>query len=324
MAIRSLRRAFAAALLFAAALDAGAQAFPSKPVRIVIGFPPGGGIDIVARILAPRLSEALGQPVLVENRPGANGVVGMDLVAKAAPDGHTVALGTLGTFSVNPSFYPNLPFNAETAFAPLTQLASVAFIVYANPSLPIRSISDLVAYAKANPGKVNFSSSGNGGLPHLAGEMFAAAAGVSMVHVPYKGSAPSIADVMGGQVQITFEAAAIGLQHIKSGKLRALGVAGPRRISTIPEVPTLAEAGLPGVEAAGWNGLFAPAGTPEAVVRRLHQDVSKVLASAPIKADSLTLGYEIAGDGPEEFGAFVRTEIVKWGKVIKESNIRME
>ena len=199
-----------------AAAPAAAQ-FPTKPVRIVIGFTPGGGIDIVARLLAPKWGEALGQQVVVENKPGANGVVGMDLVAKAPADGHTVFLGTLGNISINPGFYPNLPFNADTAFVPLTQLASVSFLLYANPALPFKTTGELIAYAKANPGKINFSSSGNGGLPHLVGEMFNTAAGVKMVHVPYKGSAPGLADVMAGQVQITFDAAAIGLQHVKAG-----------------------------------------------------------------------------------------------------------
>ena len=321
MAFRPLRRAFAATLIFVAALDAAAQVFPSKPVRIVIGFPPGGGIDIVARILAPRLTEALGQPVLVENRPGANGVVGMDLVAKAAPDGHTVMLGTLGTFSVNPSFYPNLPFNAETAFAPLTQLASVAFIVYANPSLPAKSIGELIAHARANPGKINFSSSGNGGLPHLAGEMFGAAAGLSMVHVPYKGSAPSIADVMGGQVQITFEAAAIGLQHIKSGKLRGLATTSARRLAFAPDIPTVAET-LPGFEVVNWYGMAVPAGTPREAINRLHAKLVKAMALPDVREKMVAQGTDPVGSTPEAFGAFVKAESAKWIRVIRQANIK--
>jgi tripartite-type tricarboxylate transporter receptor subunit TctC len=321
MAFRPLRRAFAATLIFVAALDAAAQVFPSKPVRIVIGFPPGGGIDIVARILAPRLTEALGQPVLVENRPGANGVVGMDLVAKAAPDGHTVMLGTLGTFSVNPSFYPNLPFNAETAFAPLTQLASVAFIVYANPSLPAKSIGELIAHARANPGKINFSSSGNGGLPHLAGEMFGAAAGLSMVHVPYKGSAPSIADVMGGQVQITFEAAAIGLQHIKSGKLRGLATTSARRLAFAPDIPTVAET-LPGFEVVNWYGMAVPAGTPREAINRLHAELVKAMALPDVREKMVAQGTDPVGSTPEAFGAFVKAESAKWIRVIRQANIK--
>ncbi len=320
-ACRSAMAALILGLLTAGA--ALAQAFPSKPVRIVIGFTPGGGIDIVARLLAPKWGEALGQQVIVENKPGANGVVGMDAVAKATPDGHTVFLGTLGNISINPGFYPNLPFNADTAFAPLTQLASVSFMLYANPSLPYKTTAELIAYAKANPGKVYFSSSGNGGLPHLVGEMFNAAAGVKLVHVPYKGSAPSLADVMGGQVQITFDAAAIGLQHVKAGKLRALGSLGAKRAAFAPEVPTVAET-VAGFEAVNWYGMTVPAGTPRDAVARLHRDLVKTLALPEIKERMLALGTEPVGSTPEEFGAFTKSEAAKWSRVIKDANVRLE
>ena len=325
--IRSVIAAGAAACALVigmgAIAPAAAQTFPSKPVRIVIGFTPGGGIDIVARLLAPKWSEFLGQQVVVENKPGANGVVGMDAVAKALPDGHTVFLGTLGNISINPSFYPNLPFNADTAFAPLTQLASVSFMLYANPALPFKTTAELIAYAKTNPGKVNFSSSGNGGLPHLVGEMFSAAAGVKMVHVPYKGSAPGLADVMGGQVQITFDAAAIGLQHVKGGKLRALASMGAKRAAFAPDVPTVAET-VPGFEAVNWYGMTVPAGTPREAVLRLHRDLTKVLALPEIKERMMALGAEPVGSTPEEFGAFAKSEAVKWSRVVKDANIRPE
>lgn len=316
------RYLIAFACLLTSAL-AQAQSFPSKPIRLIIGFTPGGGIDIVARLLAPKWSEFLGQQVVVENKPGANGVVGMDAVAKAAPDGHTVFLGTLGNISINPGFYPNLPFNADTAFAPLTQLAAVSFMLYANPALPFKTTAELIAYAKANPGKVNFSSSGNGGLPHLVGEMFNAAAGVKMVHVPYKGSAPGLADVMGGQVQITFDAAAIGLQHVKAGKLRALASMGTKRAAFAPDVPTVAET-LPGFEAVNWYGMTVPAGTPREAVARLHRDLLKVLALPEIKERMLALGTEPAGSTPDEFGAFIKSEAAKWSRVIKDANVRLE
>ena len=325
--IRSVIAAGAAACALVigmgAIAPAAAQTFPSKPVRIVIGFTPGGGIDIVARLLAPKWSEFLGQQVVVENKPGANGVVGMDAVAKALPDGHTVFLGTLGNISINPSFYPNLPFNADTAFAPLTQLASVSFMLYANPALPFKTTAELIAYAKTNPGNVNFSSSGNGGLPHLVGEMFSAAAGVKMVHVPYKGSAPGLADVMGGQVQITFDAAAIGLQHVKGGKLRALASMGAKRAAFAPDVPTVAET-VPGFEAVNWYGMTVPAGTPREAVLRLHRDLTKVLALPEIKERMMALGAEPVGSTPEEFGAFAKSEAVKWSRVVKDANIRPE
>ena len=300
-----------------------AQGFPNKPVRIVIGFTPGGGIDIVARLLAPKWSEFLGQQVIVENKPGANGVVGMDIVAKAPADGHTIFLGTLGNISINPSFYPNLPFNADTAFAPLTQLASVSFLLYANPALPFKTTGELITYATANPGKINYSSSGNGGLPHLVGEMFGAAAGLKLVHIPYKGSAPGLADVMGGQVQITFDAAAIGLQHVKAGKLRALASLGAKRAVFAPDVPTVAET-IPGFEAVNWYGMTVPAGTPREAVTRLHRDLLKVLALPEIKERMLALGAEPVGSTPEEFGAFIKTEATKWTRVVKDANIRLE
>jgi tripartite-type tricarboxylate transporter receptor subunit TctC len=245
----------------------------------------------------------------------------MDSVAKAAPDGHTLLLGTLGNFSVNPSFYPNLPFNADTAFAPLTQLASVAFILYANPALPVRSVADLIAYGRATPGRINFSSSGSGGLPHLAGELFATAAGIGMVHVPYKGSAPSIADVMGGQVQLTFEAAAIGLQHIRSGKLRGLATTGSTRLAFAPEIPTVAET-LPGFEVVNWYGMAVPAGTPREVVNRLHAELVKAMALPDVKEKMVAQGTDPVGSSPEAFGSFVKAESAKWTRVIRQANIR--
>lgn len=308
----------------ACALSLAAQAqgqYPTRPVRIVIGFPPGGGIDIVARILAPKLGEALGQSVVVENRPGANGVVGMDTVAKAPPDGHTVFLGTLGNFSVNPSFYPNLPFNAETAFAPLTQLASVAFFLYANPGLPVKNVAELASFAKANPGRLNFASSGNGGLPHLAGEMLASAIGAPMVHVPYKGSAPALSDVMAGQVQLTIDAAAIGLQHLRSGKLRALATTSPRRLAFAQDIPTVSET-LPGYEVVNWYGMALPAGTPREIVMRLNAEIVRAMALPDVKEKMVAQGTDPVGTSPEEFGAFVRSESVKWTRVIRQANIR--
>ena len=311
----------ALALLLPVAGDALAQAFPTKPVRIIIGFPPGGGIDIVARIMAPKLSEALGQPVIVENKPGAGGVLGTDFVAKSAPDGHTIFFGTTGNISINPVFIPNLPFNMDRDLTPLTQVSSVSFLLYVNPSLPAKNLAELIAYAKANPGKVNFYSSGNGGLPHLAGELLNAMAGISTVHVPYKGSAPGLNDLIGGQVQYGFDAVAIGLPHVKGGRLRALATTGPARLAILPEIPAANET-LPGFEAVNWYGMLVPAGTPRDVIARLQREIVKVMAMPEIREKLIAQGTDPVGSSPEEFGAFMKSEATKWSRVIKGANIK--
>ncbi len=316
-----LWRYAACAWMLADAMLAQAQGFPNKPVRIVIGFPPGGGIDIVARLMAPKLSELLGQPVVIDNKPGANGVLGMDHVAKAPADGHTLFLGTLGNFSVNPALYPNLPFSVEKQFAPLTELASVSFVLFVNPALPVKSVAELVAYAKSQPGQLNFSSSSSGGLPHLAGELFASAIGAKMVHVPYKGSAASISDVMAGQVQMTFEAAAAGMQHVKSGRLRALAVTGGARQSFLPDVPALQET-VPGFQVVNWYGVAAPAGTPREVLLRLHADIAKVLALPEVREKMVAMGTDPVGSSPDEFAQFMKAETQKWSRIIREAQIR--
>jgi len=310
-------------LLFALTFGLGspAQTFPSKPLRIVIGFPPGGGIDMVARLMAPKLSELFGQPVLIENKPGANGVLGMDFVVKAPADGHTLFLGTLGNFSVNPALYPNLPFNVDKQFVPLTELASVSFVLFVNPALPVKSVSDLVAYAKRQPDAVNFSSSSSGGLPHLAGELFASAIGAKMVHVPYKGSAASISDVMAGQVHMTFEAAAAGMPHVKSGRLRALAVTGAGRLPFLPDVPAVQET-VPGFQVVNWYGMAAPAGTPKEVLARWHSEIAKVLAVPEIREKMVSMGTDPVGSSPEEFAQFVKLETAKWTRIIRDAQIR--
>lgn len=298
-----------------------AQSFPQKPVKVVIGFPPGGGIDIVARLIAPKLSESLGQPVVIDNRPGANGVLAMDYVAKSASDGHTLFLGTLGNLSINPSFYPNLPFNVDKQFVPVTQVASLSFVLFTNPAVPANSLTELVTYAKANPGVLNYSSSGAGGLPHLAGELFSAAVGAKMVHVAYKGSAPSISDVMAGQVQMTFEAAAAGAQQLKAGRLKALGVTGKKRVAFLPDVPAVQEV-VPGFEVLNWYGVVAPVGTPQETIRRLQQEIAKVMASPDIRDKMVAIGTEPVGSTPEDFGQYIKSETAKWGRIIREGNIR--
>jgi tripartite-type tricarboxylate transporter receptor subunit TctC len=298
-----------------------AQPFPSKPVRIIIGFPPGGGIDLVARILSPKLSESLGQQVIVDNRAGANGVIATELAAKSAPDGHTIFFGTTGNLSVNPNLYANLPFNLDRDFVPLTQASSVPFLLYVHPSVPAKTFGEFVAYAKANPGKVNFYSSGNGGLPHLAGELLNSVAGVRTVHVPYKGSAPGFNDLLGGQVQFGFDAVAIGLQHVKIGKLRALATTGKSRLTVLPDVPSASET-LPAFEVVNWYGMVLPAGTPRGVISRLHAEITRAMNTPEIREKLVAQGTDPVGSTPEEFGAFMKSETVKWARVIKSANIR--
>ena len=306
------------ALVSVAAL---AQSFPSKPIRIVIGFTPGGGIDIVARILAPKLSESLGQQVIVDNRAGAAGIIGTEIVAKAAHDGYTIFFGTTGNLSVNQTLYPNLPFNIGRDFTPLTQTSSVPFLLYVNPSVPVKTLGELITYAKANPGKVNFYSSGNGGLPHLTGELLNMVAGVNTIHVPYKGSAPGLNDLIGGHVQYGFDAVAIGLPHVKVGRLRAIATTGPARLSFLPDVAATNET-LPGFEVVNWYGMVLPTCTASNVITRLHAEIVKAMNIPQIREKLIAQGTDPVGSAPEEFGAFMKAETIKWARVVKEANIR--
>jgi tripartite-type tricarboxylate transporter receptor subunit TctC len=311
-----------AILTFACGL-AFAQSYPTKPIRIVVGFPPGGGIDLVARLLSPKLSESLGQQVIVDNRAGANGIIATELVAKAPPDGHTIFIGTTGNLSVNPVLYSNLSFNIERDFVPLTQTSSVPFLLYVHPSLPARTLAQLIALAKANPARINYYSSGNGSLPHLTGELLNLRAGVKTVHVPYKGSAPGMADLMGGHVQFGFDAAAIGLPHVKSGRLRALATTGSARLSFLPDVPIASET-LSGFEVVNWYGMVLPAGTSREVIARLNAEIVKAMSLPDIREKLIAQGTDPVGSTPQAFGAFMKSEMAKWAGVIKSANIRAD
>ncbi|MEI7786629.1 MAG: tripartite tricarboxylate transporter substrate binding protein [Betaproteobacteria bacterium] len=320
--MRIFKQAWAGALLLLAGA-AMAQGFPSKPLRIIIGFPPGGAIDIIARTMAPKMGADLGQPVVVENRAGAGGVIGMQSVAKAEADGHTLFMGTMGNFSITPALVKDLPYNVLKDFAPVTQVASSGFVLYVNPKLPVKNVRELMAYAKANPQAVNFSSSGNGGLPHMAGEMFNAAAGIRMTHVPYKGSAPSVADVIGGQVQLTFEAVAIGLPHVRAEKLRALAVTDLQPMGVLPGVPTVAEA-LPGFNVKNWFGLAAPAGTAADRIARLQRSIALALRDPEVAKTLAGLGVDPVADTPAQFAAYIRSESERWQKLISEAGIKAD
>jgi tripartite-type tricarboxylate transporter receptor subunit TctC len=312
------------AFLLAALLAQGAAAqFPSKPVRIVVAFPAGGGTDIVARLLAPRLAESWGQQVIVDNRAGASGVIGTELAARSAPDGTTLFLGTLGNLAVNPYLYPQMTVDPLRDFAPVTQVVAVHFVMVANPSVPAKSVAELIALAKSQPGKINYSSSGPGGAPHLAGELLKSMAGVDIVHVPYKGSAPSFQDLLGGRVSFTCDSLVQALPYIRDGRLRALAVLGATRTPLLPDVPTVGET-LPGYELTNWFGLVAPVATPRETVARIHGDVVRLLRDPAIAERLSGMGATAIGNEPAEFGAVMRSDSEKWGRLIREAHIKAE
>ena len=307
-----------------AATSAGTTpGFPARPLRIVIGFPPGGGIDILARLMAPPMAERLGQPVVVENRPGANGVVATQAVAGSEPDGHTIFFGTTGNLAVNAALYPASGFDLLRDFAPVSLVAQLAFVMVVNPQVPARDLAEFIALAKQRPGQLNFASSGNGGLPHLSGELLNAAAGIRTVHVPYRGSAPAYTDVIAGQCHFMFDALAIGQPHIAAGRVRALAVTGPTPLAALPGVPA-ASSTLPGFEVLNWYGMSVRAGTPAAVVARLRAEIAAALAVPEVASRAAGLGLELVGSTPEAFGTFQRVEIARWGEVIRRADIKPE
>jgi tripartite-type tricarboxylate transporter receptor subunit TctC len=305
-------------------LPAAAQTYPSKTIKIVVPFPPAGTTDLLARTLAQKLNEAFGKPVVVENRPGAGGNIGADVVAHAPADGYTLLLATVSTHGINPTLYPNMPYDAIKDFAPVALVGRVSNVLMVNPKVAANSMKELIALAKAQPGKFMFASSGNGTSLHLSGELFATMAQLDIKHVPYKGSAPALADVMNGQVPFMFDNLPSALPHIKAGKLRPLAVTMGKRIVQLPNVPTVAEAGLPGFEAVSWFGLMAPARTPGEVVNRLNSTVNKILSNAEMRQRLIDLGTEPATMTPGQFAEHVKSEIEKWGKVVKTSGATVD
>jgi tripartite-type tricarboxylate transporter receptor subunit TctC len=316
--------ASAAALsLLATGVALAQPAWPTKPITLVVTYPPGGGADAMARLVAPRLGEALGQSVVVENRPGAGGQIGASHVAKATADGHTLMLDA-SSFAVNPALYPKLPYDSLKAFRPVGVIAQFPNVVLVHAQFPARSVAELGALARVRKDAVAYASSGNGSAQHLAGAMFEAAAKVDMAHIPYKGGGPALNDVIGGQVPLFFGNLASTLQHVQSGKLRALAVTSSRRSAMLPDVPTLAEAGLPGAEIYEWNAVFAPAGTPEAVVQKLNAALQKAIDAPDVKARILQLGGEAQRTTPESAQQFIRAQMSLWAGVIKDRNITVE
>jgi len=307
----------------AAAQGAGQGGFPQRPVRIVIGFPPGGGIDILARLMAPHMSAKLGQPVVVENRPGANGLVATQAVLGAEPDGRTIFFGTTGNLAVNPALYPNQGFDLLRDMAPLSLVAQLAFVLVVNPNVPAQTLAEFIALAKARPGQFNYASSGNGGLPHLSGELLNSLAGVQTIHVPYRGSAPAFTDVIAGQVQFMFDALAIAQPHIAAGRVRALGITGPRPLAGLPGVPVISSQ-VPGYEVVNWYGMTVRAGTPAPIITRLQSEVAAALAVPEVAQRAAGLGLDLVGSTPEDFASFQRAEITKWTEVIRRGNIKAD
>lgn len=313
------------AWLSAALLATAAQAqdYPSKPIRFIVSFPPGGSSDLIARAIAPRMAERMGQPVLVENRPGAGGMIGVEMVAKAPPDGYTIGLAAAGALSSNISLYPSMPYHPERDLAPVSMLAMIPFFLVAHPSQPA-SLKELIDTAKARPGMIAYGYGGNGSTMHLAGELFNMMAGVQLQPVPYKGSGPVSTDVLGGQVPLGVVDVPSAIAHVRAGKMRALAVTSKRRISAAPEVPTFEEAGVPGYEAIGWFGAVAPAQTPADIVNRLNREIAAALSVPEIRERALAAGAEPLTNTPQEFAAIIREETRKWALVIRTAGIKLQ
>ena len=302
-----------------------AQDYPTRPIRMITPWPPGGGADIVARLVAAKMSENWGQQVLVENRSGATGTIGTDVVAKAPSDGYTLTLGTNATHVIAVSLLARMPYDQEKDLTPVTRVVAVPHVISVHPGINARTLAEFVALAKSRPGQISFGSAGNGSTPHLAGEIFKSIAGVDLLHVPYKGTGQSLQDTLGGQVQVSFDSMPSVLSHIRSGKLRPLAIAGPRRVPALPEIPTVAEAGVPGAEGMTLYGMFGPAGLPLPIVRKLHAEVSRIVQLPDMKSRLEALGAdEMASASPEDFAAMVKSDIAKYAKVIKAAGLQQD
>jgi len=316
--------AFSALTLFTGTLGAQPAAYPTKPIRFVVPYPAGGPLDAVARLLGQKVAESTGQPVIVENKAGAGGNIGADAVAKAPPDGYTILMGAVATHAINPTLYSSIPYDPVRDFIPVTQVASTPNVLVVNPSVPANNVREFIAYAKTHPGKLNFGSGSTGSAGHLAGELFGAMAGVQMTHVPYKGAAPAMNDLIGGQIQLMFDNLASSLGQVRAGRVRALAVTTARRTALAPELPTIAESGLPGFDISTWFGIFVPARTPREIVERLHSEFTRALAMPEVRDKMLALGAEPVGNRADEFAAYIHAEAEKYARVIKASGARAD
>jgi tripartite-type tricarboxylate transporter receptor subunit TctC len=318
---RLLCSILAAACAVAAGSAFAQDKWPQKPITYIVPFPPGGTTDILARAIAQKLGPALGTTIVVENKPGAGGNIGSDFVAKAKPDGYTIVGGTISSHAINPSIYKTMPYDALKSFQPITLIGTNANVLVVGAASPYKTAQDVIAAAKAKPGTISFASAGNGTSQHLSGELFKSLAGIQMEHVPYKGSGPAIQDVMAGHVPMMFDTTVVAAPHIQSGKVRALAVTSTKRVKSLPNVPTMTEAGVPGYEIVSWQGIFAPAGTPKDVVQRLNAEIVKILKMPDMRERLEALGLEPVGNTPDEFAAFQKAELAKWAKVVKDAKI---
>ena len=302
--------------------EARAQAFPEHPVKLISPWPPGGSNDTFCRLIATRLGKALGKTVVVENRPGATGTLGVGQVARAPADGYTIVMGSSPTHATAAAIYPDLPYDPVRDFAPVTMVGTVSNVLVVHPSVAATTVQDLIDLARRNPGQLTFSSSGNGSSQHLSGEMFKVMTGVDMLHVPYKGAAPAVSDILAGHVKLGFHNMPDVVPHLKSGGLRAIAVTSAQRTAALPEIPTIAESGVPGYAAEVWFGVFAPAGTPRPVIDRLHSEISQTLTDPEIKGKLSALGNEVSGKGPDEFAAYVKTEVARWADIVTKAGVK--
>ena len=312
-----------AGLLMAATLT-HAQNFPVKPVRVITPFTAGSAIDTLARVVGQKLGDTWGQQVVIDNRIGANGIIGTEAAAKAPPDGYTVYLGNISTLAVNPHLYLKLPYDALRDFAPVTLAATIPVVLVVHPSLPVKSVRELIVLAKAHPGQLNYASGGTGSAQHLPMEMLRVETGINIVHVPYKGLGPAFSDVLGGQVPMMFTGVSNVVPYMKTGRLRVLAIGSPKRSATLPDVPTVAEAGVPGFDFDSWTGYLVPVGTPRELIVKLHADITRTLAAPEVRDKLVTLGFDLVGGTPEAFATLIRNDIARFGKLIKAAGIKAE
>lgn len=323
--LRLARLVISAGVLASAAGGVFAQStYPVKSIRLIVPFPAGGPTDVIARAVGQKLTESLGQSVVIDNRGGGGGNIGSDIVAKAAPDGYTLVMGIVGTHAINASLYSKMPYDTVKDFAPVTLAGAATIVLVAHPSVQAKSVKELIALGKSRPGKINWASPGSGTPHHLAGELFKTMTGIDMVHIPYKGAAPAVIDLLGGQVSLAFVSLPAALPHIKAGRLTALGISAPQRSAVAPEVPTIAESALAGYELENWYGVLAPAGTPREIVNQLNREIVKALQMPEMKERLNSQGFEIRTSTPEQFAAYIKSEIVKWAKIVKDSGAKVD